>query len=299
MNDYERIEKAMAYMVAHAAAQPHLETVADHVHLSAFHFQRLFSHYVGVSPKRFLQALTLERGKQLIQSSSSLLDVAHSLGLSGGSRLYDHFVQLEAATPGEYKRLGEGVEIAYGVHETPFGRIFVAVTPRGICRMGFVDATSAESLLARLAKEWPLSTLQHNTEATRYAVEGLFAKSRFSKPKLSKPKLSKPQEGAAALSLHVTGTNFQMAVWRALLTIPEGQLASYSHLAQALGAPKSSRAVGNAVGANPIALWIPCHRVIQQSGALGGYRWGVEKKQMVQAWELAMNDTARAPMATS
>ncbi|CAM3608167.1 methylated-DNA--[protein]-cysteine S-methyltransferase [Halomonas sp. FME1] len=294
MNDYERIEKAMAYMVAHAAAQPHLEMVADHVHLSAFHFQRLFSHYVGVSPKRFLQALTLERGKQLIQSSSSLLDVAHSLGLSGGSRLYDHFVQLEAATPGEYKRLGEGVEIAYGVHETPFGRIFVAVTPRGICRMGFVDATSAESLLARLAKEWPLSTLQHNTEATRYAVEGLFAKSRF-----SKPKLSKPQEGAAALSLHVTGTNFQMAVWRALLTIPEGQLASYSHLAQALGAPKSSRAVGNAVGANPIALWIPCHRVIQQSGALGGYRWGVEKKQMVQAWELAMNDTARAPMATS
>ena len=294
MNDYERIEKAMAYMVAHAAAQPHLEMVADHVHLSAFHFQRLFSHYVGVSPKRFLQALTLERGKQLIQSSSSLLDVAHSLGLSGGSRLYDHFVQLEAATPGEYKRLGEGVEIAYGVHETPFGRIFVAVTPRGICRMGFVDATSAESLLARLAKEWALSTLQHNTEATRYAVEGLFAKSRF-----SKPKLSKPQEGAAALSLHVTGTNFQMAVWRALLTIPEGQLASYSHLAQALGAPKSSRAVGNAVGANPIALWIPCHRVIQQSGALGGYRWGVEKKQMVQAWELAMNDTARAPMATS
>ncbi|MGP9568434.1 bifunctional transcriptional activator/DNA repair enzyme AdaA [Halomonas sp. AOP5-B2-8] len=299
MNDYERIEKAMAYMVAHAAAQPHLEMVADHVHLSAFHFQRLFSHYVGVSPKRFLQALTLERGKQLIQSSSSLLDVAHSLGLSGGSRLYDHFVQLEAATPGEYKRQGEGVEIAYGVHETPFGHIFVAVTPRGICRMGFVDATSAESLLARLAKEWPLSTLQHNTEATRYAVEGLFAKSRFSKPKLSKPKFSKPQEGAAALSLHVTGTNFQMAVWRALLTIPEGQLASYSHLAQALGAPKSSRAVGNAVGANPIALWIPCHRVIQQSGALGGYRWGVEKKQMVQAWELAMNDTARAPMATS
>ena len=284
MNDYERIEKAMAYMVAHAAAQPHLETVADHVHLSAFHFQRLFSHYVGVSPKRFLQALTLERGKQLIQSSSSLLDVAHSLGLSGGSRLYDHFVQLEAATPGEYKRRGEGVEIAYGVHETPFGRIFVAVTPRGICRMGFVDATSAESLLARLAKEWPLSTLQHNPGATRFAVEALFAK---------------PREGEAALSLHVTGTNFQMAVWRALLTIPEGQLASYSHLAQALRAPKSSRAVGNAVGANPIALWIPCHRVIQQSGALGGYRWGAEKKQMVQAWELAMSDTALAPMATS
>jgi AraC family transcriptional regulator of adaptative response/methylated-DNA-[protein]-cysteine methyltransferase len=272
MNDYERIEKAMAYMVAHAAAQPNLETVSAHVHLSAFHFQRLFCRYVGISPKRFLQALTLERGKQLMQSSTSLLDIAHTLGLSGGSRLYDHFVQLEAVTPGEYKRQGEGIEIAYGVHQTPLGSMFVAVTPRGICRMGFVDATSAEALLARLAKEWPRSTFLHSSEATCYAVKRLFAK---------------PEEGAAALSLHVTGTNFQIAVWRALLTIPEGQLASYSHIAQALGTPKSSRAVGNAVGANPIALWIPCHRVIQQSGALGGYRWGVAKKQMVQAWELA------------
>lgn len=272
MTDYERIEKAMDYMVAHAAEQPNLETVADHVHLSAFHFQRIFCRYAGISPKRFLQALTLERGKQLMQSSTSLLDIAHTLGLSGGSRLYDHFVQLEAVTPGEYKRQGEGVEIAYGVHETPLGSMFVAVTPRGICRMGFVDATRSDDLLARLAKEWPRSTFQRNPEATRYAVDALF---------------SEPEEGAAALSLHVTGTNFQIAVWRALLTIPEGQLASYSHIAQALGTPKSSRAVGNAVGANPIALWIPCHRVIQQSGALGGYRWGLDKKQMVQAWEWA------------
>lgn len=145
--------------------------------------------------------------------------------------------------------------------------------------MGFVDATRSEDLLVRLAKEWPRSTFQHTPEATRYAVDALF---------------SEPEEGAAALSLHVTGTNFQIAVWRALLTIPEGQLASYSHIAQALGTPKSSRAVGNAVGANPVALWIPCHRVIQQSGALGGYRWGLEKKQMVQAWELAQLDTTKS-----
>ncbi|MEA2119287.1 methylated-DNA--[protein]-cysteine S-methyltransferase [Halovibrio sp. HP20-50] len=281
MNDYERVEKAMAYMVAHAAEQPNLETVAAHVHLSAFHFQRLFCRYAGISPKRFLQALTLERGKQLMQSSTSLLDIAHALGLSGGSRLYDHFVQLEAVTPGEYKRQGEGVGIAYGIHETPLGRLFVAVTPRGICRMGFVDTTTSEALLAKLAKEWPRSTFQHSPEATRYAVERLF---------------TQPEEGAAAVSLHVTGTNFQIAVWRALLTIPGGQFASYSHIAQALGSPKSSRAVGNAVGANPIALWIPCHRVIQQSGALGGYRWGLEKKQMVQAWELAkVEDVALEP----
>ncbi|MDQ7729856.1 methylated-DNA--[protein]-cysteine S-methyltransferase [Halomonas sp. SpR8] len=285
MNDYARIEKAMAYMVAHAAEQPNLETVAAQVHLSAFHFQRLFCRYAGISPKRFLQALTLERSKQLIQASTSLLDIAHTLGLSGGSRLYDHFVQLEAVTPGEYKRQGEGVEIAYGVHETPLGSMFVAVTPRGICRMGFVDATNSEALLARLGKEWPRSTLCHSPDATRFAVEKLF---------------NQPEEGTAALSLHVTGTNFQIAVWRALLTIPEGQLASYSHIARALGTPKSSRAVGNAVGANPIAVWIPCHRVIQQSGALGGYRWGLDKKQMVQAWELAKVDNESLfPMAAS
>lgn len=223
MNDYARIEKAMAYMVAHAAEQPNLETVAAQVHLSPFHFQRLFCRYAGISPKRFLQALTLERSKQLIRASTSLLDIAHTLGLSGGSRLYDHFVQLEAFTPGEYKRQGEGVEIAYGVHKTPLGSMFVAVTPRGICRMGFVDATNSEELLARLGKEWPLSTLHHDPDATRFAVEALF---------------NRADDASATLSLHVTGTNFQIAVWRALLTIPEGQLASYSHIAQALGTPK-------------------------------------------------------------
>lgn len=281
MNDYARIEKAMTYMVANATEQPSLETVAAQVHLSAYHFQRLFCRYAGISPKRFLQALTLERGKQLIASAESLTNTVHALGLSGGSRLYDHFVQLEAVTPGEYKRQGEGVEIAYGVHETPFGSMFVAVTHRGICRMGFVDATSADELLARLTKEWPRSTFCHSPDTTRCAVERLF---------------TKPEGGRAALSLHVTGTNFQIAVWRALLTIPEGQFASYSHIAQALGRPKSSRAVGNAVGANPIALWIPCHRVIQQSGALGGYRWGLEKKQIVQTWELAQfRNTEMAP----
>jgi len=275
MNDYARIEKAMAFMVANAAQQPSLDTVAAQVHLSAFHFQRLFCRYAGVSPKRFLQALTLARGKQLIASAQSLTDTAQALGLSGGSRLYDHFVTLEAVTPGEFKRQGEGVEIAYGIHPTPFGEVLVATTPRGICRMGFLAATPEADILALLAAEWPRSTLRHQPEATRYAVEALF----------------EPKNNAApgALSLHVRGTNFQLNVWRALLLIPDGQLASYSHIAQLLGAPKSSRAVGNAVGANPVALWIPCHRVIQQSGALGGYRWGLEVKRQVQAWEAAQH----------
>lgn len=276
MNDYARIEKAMAFMVANAAQQPSLETVAAQVHLSAFHFQRLFCRYAGVSPKRFLQALTLERGKQLIASTQSLADTAQALGLSGGSRLYDHFVTLEAVTPGEFKRQGEGVEIAYGIHPTPFGEVLVATTPRGICRMGFIAATPEEDILAQLAADWPRSTLRHQPDATRYAVEALFeAKQNDGTPK--------------KLPLHVSGTNFQMNVWRALLMIPDGQLASYSHIAQALGTPKSSRAVGNAVGANPVALWIPCHRVIQQSGALGGYRWGLDVKRKVQAWEAAQH----------
>ncbi|MFC7367226.1 bifunctional transcriptional activator/DNA repair enzyme AdaA [Vreelandella zhaodongensis] len=286
MNDYARIEKAMAYMVANAASQPSLETVAAQVHLSAYHFQRLFCRFAGISPKRFLQALTLERGKQLIASSESLTNTVHELGLSGGSRLYDHFVQLEAVTPGEFKRQGEGLEIAYGVHPTPFGEMLVAMTPRGICRMAFVVSTSQEALLAQLAKQWPRSTLCHRPDTTRYAVEALFTTST---------KTTCANHSPATLSLHVSGTNFQIAVWRALLTIPEGQLASYSQIAQALGTPKSSRAVGNAVGANPIALWIPCHRVIQQSGALGGYRWGIETKQQVQAWEAAQHSPLLEP----
>ncbi len=275
MNDYARIEKAMAFMVANAAQQPSLETVAAQVHLSAFHFQRLFCRYAGVSPKRFLQALTLARGKQLIASAQSLTDTAQALGLSGGSRLYDHFVTLEAVTPGEFKRQGEGVEIAYGIHPTPFGEVLVATTPRGICRMGFIAATPEADMLAQLAADWPRCTLSHQPDATRYAVAALFEPQHTASP--------------GALSLHVRGTNFQLNVWRALLMIPDGQLASYSHIAQLLGAPKSSRAVGNAVGANPVALWIPCHRVIQQSGALGGYRWGLEVKRNVQAWEAAQH----------
>ena len=282
MNDYARIEKAMAYMVANAADQPCLDAVAAQVHLSAYHFQRVFSRYAGISPKRFLQALTLERGKQLLASAESLTTTAHSLGLSGSSRLYDHFVQLEAVTPGEFKRQGEGIEITYGVHTTPFGEVLVAMTPRGICRMAFVGAAGQETLLDQLGKQWPRSTLSHRPEATRYVVDALFVKAEFVKAHST---LS--ARTPLVLPLHVSGTNFQIAVWRALLTIPDGQLASYSQIAQALGMPKSSRAVGNAVGANPIALWIPCHRVIQQSGALGGYRWGIETKQQVQAWEAA------------
>lgn len=270
MSDYTRIEKAMTYLSEQVHRQPTLDEVAAHVHLSPFHFQRMFCQWSGTTPKRFLQALTLERGKRLLDEGS-LIDVSHSVGLSGGSRLYDHFVKLEAVTPGEYKRGGESVEIHYGLHETLLGPVFIAVTPRGVCQIDFVDENGADEMLAKLHKKWPNGKLVGDKASTEYVAEALFAR--------------KTSERSGPLSLHVAGTNFQIAVWRALLRIPSGKLSSYSQIAKVLGSPKASRAVGNAIGANPIALLIPCHRVIQQSGALGGYRWGLSKKVMVQTWE--------------
>jgi AraC family transcriptional regulator, regulatory protein of adaptative response / methylated-DNA-[protein]-cysteine methyltransferase len=271
MSDYDRIASAMAYLVDRAIDQPSLEEIAAHVHLSPYHFQRLFCRWAGTTPKRFLQVLTLERGKGLLDNSRSLLDVSHELGLSGSSRLYDHFVQLEAVTPGEYKSRGKQLRIEYGVHPTPLGPMFVAVTPRGVCRAAFMDFNSMEELLDDLYNDWPLSSIRESLASTRHAIDAFFS--------------SETAFGQGPLSLHVTGTNFQIAVWRALLKIPPGAVASYAEVARSLGAPKSARAVGNAIGANPVALLIPCHRVIQQSGALGGYRWGPTKKLMVQTWE--------------
>ncbi|NWO02029.1 MAG: methylated-DNA--[protein]-cysteine S-methyltransferase [Idiomarinaceae bacterium] len=272
MSDYTRIEKAMTYMSGHVSSQPTLEDVAAHVHLSPFHFHRVFCKWAGTTPKRFLQALTLERSKRMLKGESSLMDVSLSMGLSGGSRLYDHFVKLEAVTPGEYKNEGQGVTIQHGVNETPFGKIFVAITPRGVCRIEFLGSRAVDEILTDLCKDWPKAALVSNENATNYVANVLFSRLKDGQ--------SNP------LSLHVMGTNFQVAVWRALLRIPPGKLASYSQIANVLDCPGASRAVGNAVGANPVAMLIPCHRVIQKSGALGGYRWGSAKKEMLQAWEL-------------
>lgn len=270
MSDYERIARAMAFLVERAAEQPSLDAVAAHVHLSPYHFQRLFSRWAGTTPKRFLQALTVERGKTLLAHKHSLLETAHALGLSGGSRLYDLFVKLEALTPGEYKNQGRDVPIVYGVHDTPLGPMLVAKTARGVCRAEFLEG-SEQSVVAELKSAWPYSQISENPAMTAAVIEAFFtgAKTMRSGP----------------LSLHVAGTNFQIAVWRALLKIPPGTLTSYAQIANLVGKPKAARAVGNAIGANPVALLIPCHRVIQQSGALGGYRWGAEKKLMAQTWE--------------
>ncbi|MEV3814950.1 methylated-DNA--[protein]-cysteine S-methyltransferase [Aeromonas salmonicida] len=272
MSDYARIADAIRFIASQVERQPTLDEIAAHVHLSPFHFQRLFSRWAGVTPKRYLQVLTLERAKALLQESRPLLEVADTLGLSSGSRLYDHFVQLEAVTPGEYKQRGAGLVIDHGVHDTPFGQAFVALTPRGVCNFSFLDDKAPQAPLAALAHNWPEAELREAPSRTQGVIDTMFDGSKAA---------DRP------ISLHVSGTNFQISVWRALLQIPPAKVVSYAQVASAVGNPKAARAVGLAVGANPVALMIPCHRVIQQNGKLGGYHWGETRKQAIHAWEAA------------
>jgi AraC family transcriptional regulator, regulatory protein of adaptative response / methylated-DNA-[protein]-cysteine methyltransferase len=275
MSDYDRIARAIFFIINRANSQPTLDEIAAHVHLSPYHFQRLFSRWAGVSPKRFLQVLTVERAKELLRESQPLLEVSYSVGLSSGSRLYDHFVQLEAVTPGEFKTGGESVTIEYAVHDTPFGQVFIGVTDRGICSLQFLDNGKIDSPLKGLYKKWPCARLFENRNRTSVMINSIFN---------GKKNPDRP------LSLYVTGTNFQVNVWKALLRISPGKVASYSQVASAIGHPNASRAVGLAVGHNPVAFLVPCHRVIQQSGKLGGYHWGETRKHAMLAWEEARHD---------
>ena len=275
MSDYDRIAQAIAFITRHAERQPTLDEIAAQVHLSAFHFQRLFCRWAGVTPKRYLQVLTVERAKRLLTEPRPLFDVADAVGLSGGSRLHDHFVHLEAVTPGEFRAAGDGVTMEFGIHDTPFGAVFIAATARGICNLEFVEGEGGNEVYARLAQKWPRARLRENPGRTGLLVDALFS---------DRPAPDRP------LSLHVSGTNFQVSVWRALLRIPGGQVASYAEIAAAIGQPGASRAVGRAVGSNPVAFAIPCHRVIRQSGALGGYHWGEIRKHAMHAWEAARQD---------
>ncbi len=275
MSDYERIAQAIAFITSQVGNQPSLDEVAAHLHMSPFHFQRLFSRWAGVTPKRYLQVLTLERAKLLLRESQSLLEVSDAVGLSSGSRLYDHFVHLEAITPGEFKSGGLGLTIEYAMLSTPFGDVFIAATPRGICNLAFMDGQGLDEHLARLSTTWPGAKLRRNPERLREFIAAMFG---------GKTAADRP------LSLHVSGTNFQVNVWKALLQIPAGAVTSYSRLAEAIHHPHASRAVGLAVGANPVAFLIPCHRVIRLSGEIGGYRWGETRKHAIHAWEAAHAD---------
>jgi AraC family transcriptional regulator of adaptative response/methylated-DNA-[protein]-cysteine methyltransferase len=272
MTDYERIARAVDFIIARAGQQPKLEDIAAHVHLSPHHFQRMFGRWAGVTPKRFLQVLTLEHAKALLKEGGPpLLEVADAVGLSSGSRLYDHFVHIEAVTPAEFRSVGRGLTICYGTVATPFGEAFVATTARGVCKFAFPDPGSTAPL-DELRQAWPVADLQEDTSKAAEVADRMFAVGRSS---------DRP------LSLLVQGTNFQINVWRALLRIPPGRVASYSEIAAAVGKPKAARAIGSAVAANSVAFAIPCHRVIRQGGELGGYRWGITRKHMIYAWEAA------------
>jgi len=272
MNAQDRMAAAILYLDAHYREQPSLDRVAAAVHMSPFHFQREFGRSTGVSPKRFLQCLTLEHAKQWLERDGNLLDTALEVGLSSPSRLHDHFITLEAMTPGDYKRGARGMTIRYGVHLSPFGRVLIAMTDRGVCGLEFVDGSSERAQVAQLIERWPNATFAVDREGTASVARRLFElESQTERP----------------LHLVVRGTNFQINVWRALLRVPFGEMRSYEQIAASIGAPTALRAVGSAIGRNPVALLIPCHRVIRKTGAIGEYHWGAQRKRALLAWEAA------------
>ena len=269
-DDYARIEKAIHYLDESFPAQPDLAEVAKSVNLSPFHFQRLFRRWAGISPKRFLQFLMLDYAKHALNESGNVLDAAYAAGLSSPSRLHDLFVTVEAVTPGEFKKRGAGLRIRYGFHPSPFGECLLAVTDRGICAMYFVTS-SREAVVNEVRQRWPGAGFVEDAKATGQYLDRIF------------PRNSSPGK----LPIDLRGTNFQIKVWQALLEIPVGAVAPYEDLAARVGNPKATRAVGTAVGQNPIAFIIPCHRVIRKVGAIGNYHGGVNRKRAMLAWEAA------------
>ncbi len=269
--DYRKIEQAIKFIEKNHLEKLSLDDIASAVHTSKFHFQRLFHRWAGITPMQFLHSLTLEYAKQRLAESASLLDATYDAGLSGPGRLHDLFVTFDAITPGVYKKQGEGLEIAYGIHPTPFGECLLAKTDRGICHLSFVDSGKRAAFLRPLKSEWPKAELAEDKKATAELVRRIFANHRADS--------SKP------FHLFLKGTNFQVKVWQALLAIPSGGLASYQDIAQSIGRPEAYRAVANAVANNPIAFLIPCHRVIKKTGEIHNYHWGPARKKAILSWE--------------
>jgi len=274
MHDYQRIEKAIHYLDSNFRSQPSLGDVARSVHLSEHHFQRLFRHWAGISPKRFLQFLTVGYAKALLEESRSVLDATYEAGLSSPGRLHDLFVNAEAVTPGEFKARGAGLAIHYGFHPSPFGTCLLAATERGVCGLSFPP--DRRQALEDLKAQWAGASFAENPKRTAPLVDRAFPRSQ--------------SNGTRALTLFLRGTNFQLKVWEALLKIPAGSVVSYEDLAAHLGKPRAARAVGSAVGSNPISFLIPCHRVIRKMGVVGDYAWGAARKKAILAWEAAQRE---------
>jgi AraC family transcriptional regulator of adaptative response/methylated-DNA-[protein]-cysteine methyltransferase len=275
VNDYQRIEKAILFLEKNVDRRPDLKEIARSVNLSEYHFQRLFRRWAGISPKRFLQALSLEHAKEALKNSGSLLKVTYEAGFSSPGRLHDLFVNMEAVTPDEYRKQGASLKIRFGFHPSPFGECLVAVTSRGISNLVFVPQGSRTRIIRELKKQWKHAEVLEDPSATRPYADRIFNTVKPSDP----------------LTLYLKGTNFQIKVWQALLKIPLGAVASYEDVARQINRPGAVRAVANAVAHNPVAYLIPCHRVIRKTGVIGGYRWGSPRKKALLAWEASRETT--------
>ncbi len=273
--NYQRIEQAILFLEKNFQRQPELDEVAEKVHLSPFHFQRIFSEWAGISPKRFLQYLTVDFLKKKLYETRNIVEAAEAAGLSSQSRVYDLFTTLEAVTPQEYKLKGSGIKVEYGFHETTFGLCLIGITDRGICWLSFVRTDEDPRVhLEQMKEHWHNSIFHENGELTASLVKNIFNKDATNKK----------------LHLFVKGTNFQVKVWEALLKLPLGSVATYQNIAEKIQSPMAMQAVGSAVGSNHIAYLIPCHRVIRKDGILGEYRWDAIRKKSIIGWEMAKVD---------
>lgn len=280
--DYDRVARAIEIILERRDEALRLDELAADVGLSPFHFQRLFSRWAGISPKRFFQYLTIDHARRVLREGPSVLDATLEVGLSGPGRLHDLFVSIDAVTPGEFKSGGRDLEIRHGTHPTPFGDCQVGVTERGVCWLSFSTAEDHDDGLRALRAAWPSATLVEDSQAAAALCRRIFGPT--------------PRQTDTPVTLLVRGTNLQLKVWEALIRIPPGRLVTYADVARAVGHPGAARAVGQAVGANPIAYLIPCHRVIRSLGTLGDYRWGATRKHAMIGWE-ASRHTVRSPVA--
>jgi len=272
--DYDQIRRAIAFLSENWEAQPSLERLAEHLGLSPAHAQKLFKRWCGLSPKEFVQAITIDRARELLDGSASVLDAAHEVGLSGGGRLHDLFLTHEAMTPGDYKRRGEGLDMAYGFHACPFGEALVLSTNRGVAGLAFVNEDKGESraeALADMTRRWPKAEFREAPAETAPHARQIFEPEAWSRER--------------PVRLVLIGTDFELRVWECLMRIPMGRAVTYGDIARHLGQPTASRAVGTAVGRNPISFVVPCHRVLRGDGQLGGYHWGITRKRALIGWE--------------